>query len=92
LSAVVHCECGDSIEVSASWKLRDQIQDIEQWLTHPENAAKARGGTLDIGFDYRVGDGNTVQGEIVPLSFMQRLVAEEIGLWISIYPASSSKP
>lgn len=76
----------EAIEVSESWSLADQIADVIAWLQHDENAELARGMVLDIGFDCRLGPRIAVQGETIPLEFMQRLCALDITLWLSIYP------
>lgn len=88
MSAVLHNNNrSKSIEISASWNLSEQINEAKAWLADPHNAESVRGWTLDIGFNSRLGKDIAVQGETIPLNFMQRLVELEVVLWLSIYPA-----
>lgn len=84
---------GERITGDDSWQLAESIQATQAWLSVPENAARVRGATLDIGFNSRVntfdsqlGDTVAVQGETIPVDFMRRLVELEITLWLSLYP------
>ena len=86
MSSVFRRRVGEPIEVSVLWNLREQVRDVAEWLDHPKNAAIVRGSTLDIGFTSRLGKQVAVQGEVIAVSFMARLVALDIELWLSIYP------
>ena len=86
MSAAFRCPSGEQIEASESWVLDDQIADVIRWLDKPENSKQVRGSTLDFGLESRLGNGIFVQGEAVPLEFMQRLCELGITLWLSIYP------
>jgi hypothetical protein len=86
MSSVFRREGSDPLEVSSSWSLSEQIRDIECWLERYENAELVRGSVLDIGFNSRLSQQVAVHGETIPLVFMQRLVALDVELWLSIYP------
>jgi hypothetical protein len=85
MSAVFRLEGRDPIEVSEEWNLEEQIRETSAWLENSANAADVRGSVLDIGFTSRLHPRLAVQGEVIPLSFMRRLVELEIVLWLSIY-------
>jgi hypothetical protein len=85
MSAVIRREGHEAIEVSASWDLRVAIRETQEWLAR-NLKVDLRGAVLDIGFDSRLGSKVAVQGEVIPLEFMQLLVSLEIELWLSIYP------
>jgi len=76
----------ETLQVSDSWSLSEQIADVSQWLREPNNAEQVHGATLDFGFNCRIGNRIAVQGETVPLEFMRQLVDLNITLWLSIYP------
>jgi hypothetical protein len=86
MSSVFRREGNEPVEVSTSWELESQIQEICQWLEDARNADLVRGSVLDIGFNSRLGNEVAVQGETIPLVFMQQLVALNVQLWLSIYP------
>jgi hypothetical protein len=92
MSAVFRGDGRDAIEVSASWVLAEQVRDATHWLAQGGNAESVRGRVLDIGFNSRLDGTLAVQGETIPLEFMKQLVALEIELWLSIYPAFSAFP
>src|SRR5712691_6043081 len=86
MSSVFRREGVEAIEVSDSWSLAEQLAEGTLWLDQSGNAELARDSILDIGFNSRLGERVSVQGESVPISFMQRLVALNVELWLSIYP------
>jgi hypothetical protein len=86
MSSVFRREGAEPIEASRSWDLAEQIRDVAEWLDRSGNPEKVRGSTLDIGFNCRLSAQVMVQGESIPVSFMRRLVALNIVLWLSIYP------
>jgi len=92
MSSVFRLENAEPIQASADWTLSRQIDEVTDWLDNVENARRVRGSVLDIGFDWRL-DGSKVmvQGETVPLGFMQKLVSLDITLWLSIYPGPKPK-
>jgi hypothetical protein len=90
MSAVFRRDDRDPIEVSGSWTIDQQIEQIQSWLSDSENAALVRGSILDIGFNSRLDGGRVaVQGETIPLEFMRKLVDSQITLWLSLYPQFS---
>jgi len=86
MSSVFRRKGNDPIEVSTTWNLVEQVREVSQWLELDCNAKLIRGSVLDIGFNSRLGEKVAVQGETIPLSFMGRLVALDVELWLSIYP------
>lgn len=86
MSAVFRRRSQETLEVSSSWLLAEQIADVSRWLQDPANAEQVRGSTLDFGFNCRIGDEIAVQGETVPYEFLQQLVELNVTLWLSIYP------
>jgi len=86
MSAVFRRRPLDPIEVSDGWALDVQIEDASRWLQNPKNAEQVRDSILDIGFNTRPSEKVAVQGETIPLKFMQQLVDLGITLWLSIYP------
>ena len=86
MSSVFRREGSEPIEASCSWNLAEQLIEVAQWLDRVENGELVRGSVLDIGFNSRLGQQVAVQGETIPVSFMQRLVALNVALWLSIYP------
>lgn len=85
MSSVFRCKDKEPIKVSSDWDLATQIRDVSLWLENDFNTELIRGSVLDIGFNSRLRTDVAVQGETIPLSFMQRLVAVEVELWLSIY-------
>jgi hypothetical protein len=86
MSSVFRIDGGKPTEVSASWDLAEQIAEVARWLERFGNAELVRGSVLDVGFNSRLGERVAVQGETIPVAFMQRLVALDVELWLSIYP------
>jgi hypothetical protein len=86
MSSVFRRTDGEQFEASASWILDEQIGEVALWLNQPENGESVRDSILDIGFNSRLGERVAVQGESVPVSFMQKLVKLNVELWLSIYP------
>jgi len=77
----------ETIEVSDSWLLAEEIPEIAAWLNDQSNAAKVRGSILDIGLASRL-DRCAAQFESIPVEFMKLLVDLNIRLDLSIYPIS----
>gem|GEM_PF-6889810 len=86
MSAVFRHKERPAVEVSDSWDLRTQIDEVGRWLAEESNAQQVRGTILDIGLNSRLDGRVVVQGEVIPLAFMRQLVSLDIELWLSIYP------
>ena len=74
------------LEVSKAWVLDVQIDEISRWLGQTQNGELIRDTILDIGFNSRLCGKVAVQGETIPLPFMQRLVEHNVTLYLTIYP------
>lgn len=77
-------------EASNSSSFAEQIAEVDRWVSESANAKPVRGSTLDVGLNSRLnGDSVAVQGETLPLAFMQKLVDSQITRWLSLYPPFS---
>ncbi|MCE9545693.1 MAG: hypothetical protein K8T25_09275 [Planctomycetia bacterium] len=91
MSSVFRRNDGEPIEASSSWELAEQVADVLKWLSRPENAELVPHSVLDIGFNSRLGNHVAVQGEVIPISLMEKLTSLNVELWLSIYPPLSDE-